>query len=109
MSNKKEAIFPDGLIIKKKDTDPDWVIGHLSFKVEEFIKFLTKHEKKGWVNVEMKIGKESGKPYTELDTWGKPYTELDTWEPKPQGDTPKKTVAKSKPQEVESPAEGLPF
>jgi len=99
MSNKKEAIFPDGLIIKKKDTDPDWVIGHLSFKVEEFIKFLTKHEKKGWVNVEMKIGKDSGKPYTELDTW----------EPKPQGDTQKKTVAKSKPQEVESPAEGLPF
>ena len=99
MSNKKEAIFPDGLIIKKKDTDPDWVIGHLSFKVEEFIKFLTKHEKKGWVNVEMKIGKDSGKPYTELDTW----------EPKPQGDTPKKTVAKSKPQEIESPAEGLPF
>ena len=79
MSNKKEAIFPDGLILKKKDTDPDWVIGHLSFKVEEFIKFLTKHEKKGWVNVEMKIGKESGKPYTELDTW----------EPKPQGDAPK--------------------
>jgi hypothetical protein len=99
MSNKKEAIFPDGLIIKKKDTDPDWVIGHLSFKVEEFIKFLTKHEKKGWVNVEMKIGKDSGKPYTELDTW----------EPKPQGDTQNKTVAKSKPQEVESPAEGLPF
>ena len=45
MSNKKEAIFPDGLIIKKKDTDPDWVIGHLSFKVEEFIKFLTKPTK----------------------------------------------------------------
>tara|TARA_B100000900_G_C20289555_1_gene597502 strand:+ start:339 stop:638 length:300 start_codon:yes stop_codon:yes gene_type:complete len=99
MSNKKEAIYPDGLILKKKDTDPDWVIGKLSFKVEEFIKFLTKYEKKGWVNVEMKIGKESGKPYTELDTW----------EPQPQGDTPKKTVAKSKPQEVESPAEDLPF
>ena len=101
MSNKKEAIFADGLILKKKETDPDWVIGHLSFKVEEFIKFLTKHEKKGWVNVEMKIGKESGKPYTELDTW----------EPKPQGDAPKKTVAESKAQGVESPAkdEALPF
>lgn len=103
MSNKKDPIFPDGLILKQKEGAPDWVIGQLSMKVDELIPFLTTHQKKGWVNIEMKINKA-----------GKPYCELDTWEPKPQGGTPKETVvegsAKSAKQAVAAEAEEtLPF
>ena len=100
MSNKKETIFPDGFILKRNANAPEWVVGNLSIKVEEAIKFLTDHQKKGWVNIEMKISKE-----------GKPYCELDTWEPTKQSDAPNKTVAESKAQGLESPAqeEALPF
>ena len=49
MSNKKETIFPDGFILKRNANAPEWVVGNLSIKVDEAIKFLTDHQKKGWV------------------------------------------------------------
>lgn len=64
-----EKIFADGLIVKDPSPKaPDFVLQSLSFKVSEFVEFLKKHEKKGWVNVQMKRGR-SGKPYAALDTW----------------------------------------
>lgn len=64
-----EKIFIDGLIFRKPhENAPDFVIGKLSVKVEEFIKFLEEHESNGWVNIDLKEGK-SGKYYAELDTW----------------------------------------
>lgn len=103
MSNKKEPIFPDGLIIKQNQNSPEWVIGKLSINVDELIPFLTTHQKKGWVNLEMKISKS-----------GKPYCELDTWEPEKKSDRPKETVvegsAKSANKTVATEAEEtLPF
>lgn len=62
------AEFLNGVIFKRKDNAPDFVIGQLSFKVDEFIKTLQEKEKNGWVNANIKRG-QSGKPYIELDTW----------------------------------------
>lgn len=74
----EDKIFPSGFILKEpRDTAPDWVKGSISIKVSDFIPFLKEHEKKGWVNLEMKVGQS-----------GKLYTELDTWEPKKQDTQP---------------------
>lgn len=96
MSQNKEVIFADGFIVKKKDNAPEWVIGSLSIKVDEAIKFIKEHNKNGWVNIEMKTSRD-----------GKPYCQLDTWEPKPQagGETKNKTVVVTNGE----PEEDLPF
>lgn len=65
----EEKIFPSGFNIKPpRDTAPDWVKGSISIKVEDFVSFLNDNEKKGWVNLEMKMSK-AGNLYCELDTW----------------------------------------
>ena len=65
-----EKIFADGLIVKgAREGAPEFVMGSLSFKVEEFKAFLDKHvSNNGWVNVDMLVGK-SGKPYAALNTY----------------------------------------
>ena len=69
MSDKPEAIFPNGIIFKKpRDGAPDFVRGHLSFKVDEACAFLQEHVNNGWVNVDIKKSKE-GKTYLQLNTW----------------------------------------
>ena len=69
---KKEAIFPKGIIFKKpKDGAPEWIKGHLSFKVDECVPFLQEHEKNGWVNVDIKKSK-GGKLYLQLNVWKGP-------------------------------------
>ena len=65
---KTEKIFAEGFMFKMKPTSPEWVVGSLSLKSEEAIEFIKKHTSKGWVNLNVHIGK-SGKPYVELDTW----------------------------------------
>lgn len=65
---KTEKVFADGFIFKMKPTSPEWVVGSLSLKAEDAIAFIQKHTEKGWVNLNVHIGK-SGKPYVELDTW----------------------------------------
>jgi hypothetical protein len=73
---EQETVFADGMIFKIKDNQPNFVIGNISVKVEDFIKFLNENAKDGWVNLQ--VLKSKG---------GKPYTKLDTWEPKtPQSD-----------------------
>jgi hypothetical protein len=68
MTEQKEKVFADGLISKRKETAPDFVVVNQSYKVEDFVKFLNANAKNGWVNTQTKIAK-SGKMYTELDTF----------------------------------------
>jgi len=75
MDYKKEKIFADGLIVKRKENAPDFVKHNLAFKVDDFVKFLRDNDKKGWVNVDVKESKG-----------GKLYAELDTFEPQKQKD-----------------------
>lgn len=60
-------IFANGIIFKRPQNAPDYVIGSLSVKVEEFIGFL-KEQGGEWVNLKIMESK-GGKPYIELDTW----------------------------------------
>lgn len=68
MSNEKEKVFADGFIFKQNPNAPEWVIGSLSLKADEAIKFIQQHTDKGWVNLNIKVS-QGGKPYVELDTW----------------------------------------
>lgn len=68
MTEQKEKVFADGLISKRNETAPDFVVVNQSYKVEDFVKFLNANSKNGWVNTQTKIAK-SGKMYTELDTF----------------------------------------
>jgi len=68
MTEQKEKVFVDGLISKKNQNAPDFVVVNQSFKVEEFITFLKANAKNGWVNTQTKVAK-SGKLYSELDTF----------------------------------------
>jgi len=69
MEEKKEVIFPDGIIFKRpREGAPDFVKGSLSFKVEEAVAFLQKHVDNGWVNCDLKLSKGS-KLYLQLNDW----------------------------------------
>ncbi len=63
-----EVIFAEGLIVKKNENAPDFVLCNLSIKTEEFEKFMKANDKNGWVNLSVLMGK-SGKPYAKLDTF----------------------------------------
>lgn len=63
-----EKIFAEGLVVKRNERAPDFVICNLSVKVGEFVNFLHQHESEGWVNIQCKVSK-NGKLYAELDTW----------------------------------------
>lgn len=64
----KEKVFANGFIFKRNEKAPDFVIGNISIKSEDAIKFIQDHTKNGWVN--LKINKsQGGKTYIELDTW----------------------------------------
>ena len=62
-----EKEFVDGLYFKpKRENAPEWVLGSLSAKTDDLIKFLkTKGE---WVNMSILMSKKD-KPYIEVDTW----------------------------------------
>jgi hypothetical protein len=65
--------FVNGMIVKRNDTAPDYVLANLSIKRGELIEFLSQ-QATDWVNVSLKRAK-SGKCYAELDTW-KPTEKL---------------------------------
>lgn len=69
-----DKIFADGLMFNKPhENAPEFVKGGISVKVEEFKAFLDKHkDTDGWVRLDLKKGKESGKLYFELNTWKPP-------------------------------------
>ena len=93
-----EKTFAEGLIFKlPSEKALDFVKGSLSIKVDEFIAFLEKNAKNGWVNVNLKLSKG-----------GKAYAELDTWEPKDR----KEVKADEPPAEIyeeEIKADQIPF
>jgi hypothetical protein len=65
---KKDKIFADGILFKRNENAPAFVIGKQSFKVKEAVAFLLANEKNGWVNLNINQG-QNGKYYIELDTW----------------------------------------
>jgi hypothetical protein len=88
-----EKVFADGFSFKRSENAPDFVIGRLSLKVEEAIAFIKEHDKRGWVNLNIKTARS-----------GNHYVELDTFEPKGKVEEPA-TKSKSK----KGSNEGLPF
>lgn len=69
MTEQTTKVFASGLIFKPKSFKaPSFIVGHLSFNVEQFIEFLREHDNKGWVNVDIKMSK-GGKGYGELNTY----------------------------------------
>ena len=68
-----EKVFADGFVFKRNEKAPDFVVGGISVKVEDAVAFLRKHDKNGWVNLQVKNSQG-----------GKYYVELDTFEPKAQ-------------------------
>ncbi len=66
MENEKK--FADGFSFKRAEKAPEFVIGRLSLKVNEAIKFVSDNQKNGWINLDIKQAK-SGKYYIELDTY----------------------------------------
>ena len=76
MSNDKN--FVDGLIVKRNDNAPDFVICNLSIKVEDLKGWLDRNDEgSGWINV--KVNRSQG---------GKLYAERDTWKPKQTNPNP---------------------
>jgi hypothetical protein len=69
----QEKVFANGFFFKRNEKAPDFVIGNISIKSEDAIKFIQDYTKNGWVN--LKINKsQGGKTYIELDTWEKSKT-----------------------------------
>lgn len=96
-----EKIFADGFSFKRNENAPDFVIGRLSLKVDEAIAFIKQHEKRGWVNLNVKTARS-----------GNHYIELDTYEPKTDGklaETKSDLKPTKKKAVVTEDAEVLPF
>ena len=71
MSNEKE--FLNGMVVKIRENQPEFVLCNLSVRVEDLIATLQR-EKGEWVNAVIKRGR-SGKYYVEIDRW-KPTEKL---------------------------------
>jgi hypothetical protein len=67
MAEKK---FVDGLIVKRNEKAPSFVVCSLSFKSGDFVKFIGENAVKGWLNVDIKLSRE-GKYYSEVNNWTK--------------------------------------
>ncbi len=63
-----DMIFIDGMIVKRRDNAPDYVLCSLSCKVAELTKTLEKLQSDGWVNIDCMRSK-GGKLYASLDQW----------------------------------------
>ena len=64
----KGIVFADGLICKRKENAPDFVVCNLSIKKSEMIPFLNA-QSGDWVNIQVLKAKASDKLYAKLDTW----------------------------------------
>lgn len=68
-----EVTFVNGMIAKRQDNAPDFVLCNLSLKMEDLIAFMKEHNNGGWVNIDVKRSK-GGKVFAALNTW-KPNTQ----------------------------------
>lgn len=67
--------FPSGIrFTDPHEKSPKWVLGKISFKVDEFIQYLQEKADNGWVNLILKES-QKGVKYFELDTWKPGQTE----------------------------------
>lgn len=65
----KDKTFAKGIYFKRRESAPDFVIGNLSCKADEFTEFLNEHkDEDGWVNFNI-LKSQAGKPYIEKDNW----------------------------------------
>lgn len=87
-----EKIFVDGMIVKRHEKAPDFVICNLALKGKELVEFMRQHQKDGWVNIQVK--RSQG---------GKLYAELDTFEPKQQ------SAPEPPPAQDNYPDDDIPF
>ena len=58
--------FPDGIIVKRRDNAPDFVLCDVSIKTDEFIAWLKNNTENGWCNLQALVG-QSGEPYMKLN------------------------------------------
>lgn len=93
-----EKVFAEGIIFKRNDNAPDFVIGSMSVKVEEAVPFLQANAKNGWTNLQVKKSQN-----------GKMYVELDTFEPKTQGGTQQPAPAQPAASQAPAQQSDLPF
>jgi hypothetical protein len=66
MSNEK--VFANGFSFKRRESAPEFVVGNLSVKVDDAIKFLQEKQKNGWANLDI-MKSQKGTFYVELNTW----------------------------------------
>jgi hypothetical protein len=64
----EEKLFADGFSFKRNENAPEFVAGRLSIKVDDAINFMKKHQKNGWINLNVKKAR-TGNFYLELDTY----------------------------------------
>ena len=64
--SKKEKIFANGFSFKRRENAPDFVVGNISIKVDDAVKFLNDNARNGWVNLNINTA-QSGSTYIELD------------------------------------------
>jgi hypothetical protein len=73
-----------GLYPKKRDNQPDFVIGKLSINVAQFREWMAEYLKANqgseWINIDMLVSK-AGKGYAKLDTWEPENKQEDKSEP----------------------------
>jgi hypothetical protein len=92
-----QKTFANGLICKRRDNAPEFVVANLSVKVDEFVAFLQEHQDKGWVNIDMCVSRG-----------GKMYASLDTWKPT-QGAAAEQGMAQAKAAAAPVPDDDIPF
>lgn len=84
----EEKIMADGMFFKDKHQNaPEWVIGKISIKIDEFSKFVKEHKGTNeYLNFDI-LRSKGGKAYVTLDTW-KPEKKQETQEQEPEQDLP---------------------
>ena len=97
-----DKVFAAGMIVKRNENAPEFVLCNLSVKVDEFAAFAQQHQSNGWLNIQCKVGKS-----------GKMYAELDTWKPT-QGDAAKGGIVEAnkalrEPVPADFPDDDIPF
>ena len=71
-----DKVFAEGMMIKwlgpndpnRRQNAPDFILGQVSFKTEDFNRCMRDNNNNGWINVDIKRSK-GGKVYAEVDTW----------------------------------------
>lgn len=67
---KQETVYANGFIAKRTEKDPDFIVVRLSIAKDDAIAFINKHANaEGWVNLEVKKGREAGKFNITLNTY----------------------------------------